>query len=230
MPGTGGGGGRMVMHGRPGPGGGYGAGAKGGFNQRKGSMGRGDHDEMGGGRPGALTKELAFFDKVKQRLRSREAYQDFLKCLNLFANEIISRQELMHLANDIIGRYPDLMAGFHQFLARCETMESFDQELKAIAGAFGGWGRGHASNAAGGLVGECIRQPASQPFGLGVTGQQLAAWLACCSCICSQVLHALLLMPPALILPLPFPAAQVTPRWAPRTWPSSRATARVRSS
>ena len=40
---------------------------------------------------------------------SRESYQDFLKCLNLFANEIISRQELMELVRDIIGRYPDLM-------------------------------------------------------------------------------------------------------------------------
>ncbi len=72
-------------------------------------------------------------DRVKNRLRNREAYQDFLKCLNLFATEIIARNELLNLVTDIIGRHADLMAGFTHFLNRCETMDSFDAELKAIA-------------------------------------------------------------------------------------------------
>jgi histone deacetylase complex regulatory component SIN3 len=42
---------------------------------------------------------LQFFEKVKARLRNRELYQDFLKCLNLYAQEIISRQELINLAH-----------------------------------------------------------------------------------------------------------------------------------
>lgn len=37
--------------------------------------------------------------QVKARLRNRELYQDFLKCLNLYAQEIISRQELLNLAH-----------------------------------------------------------------------------------------------------------------------------------
>jgi paired amphipathic helix protein Sin3a len=45
---------------------------------------------------------------VKNKLRSREAYQDFLKCLNLYAQEVISKSELTHLVHDLIGRYSDL--------------------------------------------------------------------------------------------------------------------------
>ncbi len=73
----------------------------------------GADDEDGGrggpaGRP-QLAKELAFFERAKQRLRNKDAYNDFLKCLTMYTQEIISRQELLVLANDIIGRLPDLM-------------------------------------------------------------------------------------------------------------------------
>ena len=50
------------------------------------------------------------------RIRSREQYQDFLKCLNLFAQEIIAKTELQIMVQDILGRYPDLLvrpAGLH---------------------------------------------------------------------------------------------------------------------
>jgi histone deacetylase complex regulatory component SIN3 len=38
-----------------------------------------------------------FFEKVKARLRNKDTYQDFLKCLNLFSQEIIGRTELHSL-------------------------------------------------------------------------------------------------------------------------------------
>ena len=69
-----------------------------------------DEDDFGHGRT-TLDRELQFFDRVKQRLRSREAYQDLLKCMNMFAHDIISRGELVGLVQDIIGRFPDLMVG-----------------------------------------------------------------------------------------------------------------------
>lgn len=37
--------------------------------------------------------------------------------------DIVSRQELMGLAQDIVGRFPDLLRGFHEFLDRCESLE-----------------------------------------------------------------------------------------------------------
>ncbi len=52
------------------------------------------------------------------------------------SSEIISRDELIRLAQDLLGRHPDLMQGFHQFLQRCETMDSFEADLKAIAGGY----------------------------------------------------------------------------------------------
>ena len=68
-----------------------------------------------------VQRELAFFEKVKQRLRNnREAYTDFLKCLNLFAEDVVTKQELVSLVHDLIGRHHDLMAGLNEFLMRCE--------------------------------------------------------------------------------------------------------------
>ena len=38
----------------------------------------------------SLAKELAFFEKVKARLHNREAYNELIKCLNIFNTEVIS--------------------------------------------------------------------------------------------------------------------------------------------
>ena len=46
--------------------------------------------------------------QIKAKLRSRETYQDFLKCLNLYASEVITKSELINLVHDLIGRFPDL--------------------------------------------------------------------------------------------------------------------------
>lgn len=43
------------------------------------------------------------------RLRSRDGYQEFLKTLNLFAQEIITRGELNMMIQDILSRFPDLV-------------------------------------------------------------------------------------------------------------------------
>ena len=46
--------------------------------------------------------------QVKHRMRNREQYQDFLKCLSLFSEDIISKGELLSLVNDSLSRHPDL--------------------------------------------------------------------------------------------------------------------------
>ncbi|PRW32936.1 SIN3 component of histone deacetylase complex isoform C [Chlorella sorokiniana] len=68
-----------------------------------------------------VARELQFFERVKQRLRNKEAYADFLKCLNMFAEDILAKQELVSLVHDIIGKHSDLMAMFNEFLMRCEV-------------------------------------------------------------------------------------------------------------
>ncbi|KAK6281649.1 hypothetical protein POUND7_015474 [Theobroma cacao] len=68
-------------------------------------------------------QEFAFCDKVKEKLRNPEHWQEFLRCLHLYSNEVISRTELQSLVNDLLERYPDLMDGFNEFLVRCEKNE-----------------------------------------------------------------------------------------------------------
>ena len=71
----------------------------------------------------SLAKELAFFEKVKARLKDRDAYNELIKCLNIFNSEVISKMELQALVYEILGKHPDLHAGFSDFLGRCELMD-----------------------------------------------------------------------------------------------------------
>ena len=66
-----------------------------------------DHTEED--RRANAAKDAAFFERVRAKLRNREAFEDLLKCINLFATDIISKQELFGLVHDVLGRYPDLM-------------------------------------------------------------------------------------------------------------------------
>lgn len=43
----------------------------------------------------------------------------------------MSRSELMGLAQDIVGKFPDIMRGFQEFLDRCESLE-LDIDVRAM--------------------------------------------------------------------------------------------------
>ncbi|KAK8710215.1 hypothetical protein V6N13_145550 [Hibiscus sabdariffa] len=66
---------------------------------------------------------FVFCEKVKERLCSSDDYQAFLKCLNIYSNGIIKRNDLQTLVTDLLGKYPDLMNEFNQFLERCENTD-----------------------------------------------------------------------------------------------------------
>eukprot|EP01018_Ginkgo_biloba_P004031 Gb_11760 [translate_table: standard] len=66
----------------------------------------------------AYSREFYFLEKVKLKLCSNDAYQDFLKCMHLYSSLIIDRSELQILVAHIFRRYPDLMDGFNEFLSR----------------------------------------------------------------------------------------------------------------
>ncbi|KAA8529502.1 hypothetical protein F0562_033699 [Nyssa sinensis] len=70
-------------------------------------------------------QEFAFCEKVKERLQNSDDYQGFLKCLHIYSGEIITRSELQNLVGELLGRYPDLMEEFNEFLARCEKIDGF---------------------------------------------------------------------------------------------------------
>ncbi|KAK1326557.1 Paired amphipathic helix protein Sin3-like 3 [Acorus calamus] len=74
-------------------------------------------------------EEISFFDKVRERLNNAEVYQEFLKCLNIFVKEIISRAELQSLVQDILGKYPDLMDALNDLLGPDERESLWNDGL-----------------------------------------------------------------------------------------------------
>ncbi|ESO95141.1 hypothetical protein LOTGIDRAFT_232221 [Lottia gigantea] len=81
------------------------------------------------GKYGTLN-EFAFFDKVRKALRHHEVYDNFLRCLVLFNQEVISRSELVQLVHTFLGKYPELFKWFKDFLGYKEsggTTESIPQ-------------------------------------------------------------------------------------------------------
>lgn len=57
-------------------------------------------------------QEFVFFEKVKEKLGNGDDYQAFLKCLNIYNQGIIKKNELQNLVTDLLGKYPDLMEEF----------------------------------------------------------------------------------------------------------------------
>ncbi|XP_023512218.1 paired amphipathic helix protein Sin3-like 4 isoform X2 [Cucurbita pepo subsp. pepo] len=82
-------------------------------------------EQMHPGGEGIYSHEFAFCERVKEKLRNADDYQEFLKCLHIYSKEIITRAELQSLVGDLLGRYSDLMDGFNEFLARCERNDGF---------------------------------------------------------------------------------------------------------
>ncbi|KAK3002319.1 hypothetical protein RJ639_021444 [Escallonia herrerae] len=87
-------------------------------------------------------QEFTFCEKVKERLHSPEDYQAFLKCLHIYTTEIITRKELQSLVADLLGKYPDLMEGFNEFLEHSESIDGF---LAGVMSKKSIWNEGHAS-------------------------------------------------------------------------------------
>ena len=52
----------------------------------------------------ATLNEYAFFDKVRKALKSNDVYENFLRCLVLFNQEIVSRPELVQLVTPFLNK------------------------------------------------------------------------------------------------------------------------------
>lgn len=59
---------------------------------------------------------MNFFYRVKQRLNNQSLYYEFLKCLNLFSQNIITKLELVLLIKDLLAKHRDLFDYFKQFI------------------------------------------------------------------------------------------------------------------
>ncbi|XP_054633059.1 SIN3 transcription regulator family member Aa [Dunckerocampus dactyliophorus] len=74
--------------------------------------------------------ESLFFEKVRKALRSAEAYDNFLRCLVIFNQEVISRTELVQLVLPFLGKFPELFTWFKNFLCFREMahLETYPKE------------------------------------------------------------------------------------------------------
>ncbi|CAB3223099.1 unnamed protein product [Arctia plantaginis] len=64
----------------------------------------------------ATVHEFNFFDKARKALRSQHVYDNFLRCLLLFTNEIISSSELLMVTAPFLCRHPELQKWLQDFL------------------------------------------------------------------------------------------------------------------
>ncbi|XP_018902629.1 paired amphipathic helix protein Sin3a [Bemisia tabaci] len=71
------------------------------------------------GKYGSLT-DYAFFDKVRKALRKHDVYNNFLRCLILFNEEIVSKGELIQLVTPFLGKFPELFRWFKEFIGQAE--------------------------------------------------------------------------------------------------------------
>nr|XP_033812218.1 paired amphipathic helix protein Sin3b [Geotrypetes seraphini] len=74
-----------------------------------------DQSVAGVGKYGTL-QEFSFFDKVRRVLKSQEVYENFLRCIALFNQELVSGSELVQLVTPFLGKFPELFAQFKSFL------------------------------------------------------------------------------------------------------------------
>lgn len=58
--------------------------------------------------------------QVRKAVRSQDVYNNFLRCLTLFNQEVISKTELVQLATPFLGKFPELMRWFREFLGQGE--------------------------------------------------------------------------------------------------------------
>lgn len=66
-------------------------------------------------------EENEFFDKVKAYLGSKSVYAEFLKCLNLFSQDILKLDDLLRLVNGFIGGNEELYGWFKRYIGLKET-------------------------------------------------------------------------------------------------------------
>jgi len=62
------------------------------------------------------TEAIAFFERTKKFLANKQTFNEFLKLCNLFTQEIIDRNDLIHKSEGFFGGNTEMMAYFKRFL------------------------------------------------------------------------------------------------------------------
>lgn len=72
------------------------------------------------GKYGTLN-DFAFFDRIRKTIHNTEMYRNFLRCLIIYNNEIISEAELLQLTTPFLTSHPELLRWFKEFLGQTEA-------------------------------------------------------------------------------------------------------------
>jgi Paired amphipathic helix repeat len=78
--------------------------------------------------------EVAFFDKVKKYLSNKQTFAEFLKLCNLFSQDLIDRNVLVHKVNNFIGTNLELMDFFKKFVGYTGPEEVIENRPRAPTG------------------------------------------------------------------------------------------------
>jgi paired amphipathic helix protein Sin3a len=78
--------------------------------------------------------EVAFFDKVKKYLSNKQTFAEFLKLCNLFSQDLIDRNVLVHKVSNFIGTNVELMEFFKKFVAYTGPEEVIENRPRAPTG------------------------------------------------------------------------------------------------
>ena len=79
------------------------------------------------GRYGSLS-DYAFFDKVRKALKNNEVYQNFLRCLSLYNQEIVNRVELIQISSPFLSKHPELLKWFKDFVGLRDDGGNFSMD------------------------------------------------------------------------------------------------------
>jgi len=66
---------------------------------------------------GPRSKDTALFERIKKRLSTqKDAYGDFLKCIHLYTQDVLTTDELVSVLQDVLGAHQELFQDFKAFL------------------------------------------------------------------------------------------------------------------
>lgn len=85
-------------------------------------------------RSSASSEELAFFDRVKKYIGNKQTMNEFLKLCNLFSQDLIDRNVLVHKVSNFIGGNPELMNWFKNFVGFDGSDEVIENRPRAPTG------------------------------------------------------------------------------------------------
>ncbi|KAK4170330.1 transcriptional regulatory protein SIN3 [Cladorrhinum sp. PSN259] len=79
-------------------------------------------------------EELAFFEKVKKQIGNRTATLEFLKLLNMWTQDLITKDVLIYKANQFMGGNPELLAALRAMLKHETSDETIENRPEPPTG------------------------------------------------------------------------------------------------